>query len=66
MNQFYAYIVFILQMFSQMFCTIDRTVLPARTAEGHLQVGKTSFEETLHMVVYQFIHRIQDLCPNQG
>ena len=60
MDEFYLHVVFILEMQGQMLRTIDRAVLPAGTAEGHLQVSEIAFNKPLYVMVYQPIHRIEE------
>lgn len=52
--------VFVLEVLRQMLGAIDRTMLPTGTAESDLQVAETALQEPLHMVVHQFIHRLQE------
>jgi len=49
-----------MQMRSQMFGTIDRTVLPAGATEGHLQIGKVPLDEPLHMMVHESTDGVEE------
>ena len=59
MNEVNADIIFLVQMLGQMFGTIDRTVLPARTTESDLQVGKIPLDKALYVMVNEGIDGVQ-------
>ena len=42
-----------------MFGTIDRAVLPAGATKSYLQMGETALDETLYVVVYQFVDSVE-------
>ena len=51
--------VSVVEMSGDMFRTIDGAVLSAGTTESDLQMGESAFKETLHMMVNEFVHRLQ-------
>ena len=53
-------IVFLFEVCRQMFGAIDRAMLTSGTTESDLQMVKTTFEEPLHMMIYQGVHGIQE------
>ena len=63
MDEVNLHVVFLFQVFGQVFGAIDRAVLTAGATERDLQMVKTSLEEPFYMVVHQFINRFQE-CKN--
>jgi DNA-directed RNA polymerase specialized sigma54-like protein len=49
-----------MQALGCIFGAIDRTVLTSCTTEANLQMIETALQEPLHMMVNQFIHRLQE------
>lgn len=60
MNQMNAHVIFLFEVLSQRFGTIDRTVLASRTTESHLQVLKIPLDKPLYMMIYQRVHGVQE------
>lgn len=52
--------VFLVEVLSQMFGTIDGTMLTAGTAEGDLEVGEVALDETLDMMIHKGIDGVQE------
>ena len=47
-------------MFRQMLGAIDGTMLPSGTTEGYLQMSKIALYKSLHMMVNELIHGVQE------
>lgn len=60
MDEFDLNVVFLFEVCRQMFSAIDRAMLTSGTTESDLQMVKTTFEEPLHMMIYQGVHGIQE------
>ena len=55
-----ADVVFLFEVGSEMFGTIDGAVLPTGTTEGDLQIGKIAFDEALYMMIDEGIDGLQE------
>lgn len=53
-------VVFLVQVCSKMFGTIDRAVLSAGAAEGDLEVSEIALYEACHMMIDEGIDRIEE------
>ena len=51
--------VFLVQVLSEVLCTIDGAVLTARAAEGEHEIGEAALQVTLNVVVSQAIDAIE-------
>ena len=60
MNEVYLNVVFLFEVLGQMFGAIDGAMLPAGTAESHLEMREVTFKEALYMMVHQFIDALQE------
>lgn len=60
MNQMDFNVVFLVQVGSEMFGTIDGAVLPTGTTEGDLEVRKIPFDESLHMMIDECIDGLEE------
>lgn len=52
--------IFLVQVGSEMFGTIDGAVLPTGTTEGDLQIGKIAFDESLYMMINECIDGLEE------
>ena len=60
MYQFDFNVIFLFKMLRQMLGTIDRTMLPTRATESHLEVGEVAFDKARHMMIHQRVNRVQE------
>ena len=60
MNQMDFNVVFLVQVCSKMYGTIDGAVLPAGTTEGDLQIGEIAFDESLYMMINECIDGLEE------
>ena len=52
--------IFLVEMVGKVFGAIDGAVLATGAAESDLEVGEAAFEETLDVMIYQSVHRLQE------
>ena len=60
MNEVDTDVVFLVQVGSEMFGTIDGAVLPTGTTEGDLEVGEIPFDEALYMMIDECIDGLEE------
>ena len=60
MNKADLDIVFLFEMLREMLGTIDRTMLPTRATESHLQIREVAFDEARYMMVDEGIDRVEE------
>ena len=60
MDEIHLDTVFLMEMFCQMLCCINRTVLPARATEGDHQICESAIQIPFYGSIHEAVHMLEE------